>query len=185
MKQELIFKSIKPETELERLICSDPEFALGALWGEPRPGHPEGKVLIHIEHVLANVERINKFPELRMQLRLLAILHDTFKNKVDNTQSKSGENHHGMKARRFAEKYNIDPVVCDILELHDEAYNAWCKGSRDNKWNKAEDRAKKLVERLGVNIKLYMIFYACDNETGDKVSENFTWFEDFLKKDWN
>ena len=35
---------IKPESDLENLIINDSEWQEGAIWGEPRSGHPEGKL---------------------------------------------------------------------------------------------------------------------------------------------
>jgi len=96
----MIEELIKPETELEKLIVSDPEFIEGANWGKPRPGHPEGTVLLHIVEVLKNVDKLlenvhyDDAVPIRKNLRLIAICHDTFKYKVDGTKSKEGENHH-------------------------------------------------------------------------------------------
>jgi hypothetical protein len=47
--------------------------------------------------------KFQKFAKLK--LRIIAIIHDTFKYKVDRSKPKEGENHHGMLARRFAEKF--------------------------------------------------------------------------------
>jgi hypothetical protein len=171
----MIQEIIKPETELEKKIIADQDFIDGAMWGKPRNGHPEGQVIYHIGHVLKNVDKYST-AENREKLRLIAIIHDSFKYKVDGTKSKSGENHHAMIARRFAEKFITDNELLEIIELHDEAYNSWCKGDRDGKWDKAEIRANQLIERLGQSINLYLAFYQCDNETGDKESENFIWF---------
>lgn len=172
---EIIKNIIKPESELEKVIINDEDFVVGALWGKPRNGHPEGKVIYHIGHVLKNID--NKFSgEVRQRLRLIAIIHDTFKNKVDTKKPKSGENHHAMIARRFAEKYISDIELLEIIELHDEAYNSWCKGSRNGDWIKAENRLNKLINRLGDSINLYSNFYECDNDTGDKVSNNIVWY---------
>jgi hypothetical protein len=177
-----ISEIIKPETELEKRIVSEAEFIEGAKYGKPRPGHPEGQVVYHIREVLDNVEKYSN-AENRAELRLIALIHDTFKYKVDNTKPKSGENHHAMIARRFAEKFpTISNAVLEIIELHDEAYNAWQQGGRKGKWWHAEDRAKRLIKRLGDNIDLYLVFYQCDNETGDKDQDNCNWFTDLVAK---
>jgi hypothetical protein len=162
---EDINKYLSSETLIETLIINDPDFVKGALWGEPRGGHPEGKVYLHIQEVLNNIAPNSKY---RMQLRLIALVHDTFKYKVDQTKSKSGENHHAMIARRFAEKYIKNPVTLDIIELHDEAYNAY------RKLNTA--RAAKLIARLGPSLALYKEFFLCDNNTGDKLPDSYEWF---------
>jgi hypothetical protein len=176
----IIENIIKPETALEQQIISDPEFIQGALWGKPRNGHPEGQVIYHIGDVLKNVDKVTTSID-REKMRLVAIIHDTFKYKVDSTKPKSGENHHAMIARRFAEKYITDSDILDVIELHDEAYNAWSKGNRHNDWKKAENRAKQLITRLGFNIDFFKLFYKCDNATGDKKSDDYIWFNELIR----
>jgi len=173
--KNLIKDIIKPENSTEEKIINDHEFIEGALWGKPRNGHPEGQVIYHINEVLANVNKYSNGEE-RSDLRIVAIIHDTFKNKVDITKPKYGENHHAMIARRFAEKYITDKVLLDIIELHDEAYNSYSIGIRKNDWLQAEKRAKALIKRLGDNIDLFIKFYKCDGETGDKKAGDFNWF---------
>ena len=83
-------------------------------------------------------------------------------------------------ARRFAEKYIDDNIdILFIIEHHDDAYNAWSQGGRHGNWYKAEERAKKLVKALETLncLELYLKFYECDNNTGDKSTENFEWFK--------
>lgn len=182
MKIDEIRGILKPETELEKRVVADPEFVIGAGYGKPRKGHPEGQVVYHIREVLDNVEKYSN-EENRADLRLIALIHDTFKFKVDQTKQKSGENHHAMIARRFAEKFpQIPNYILDIIELHDEAYNSWQQGGRKGNWYQAEERGKKLIKRLGENIDLYLVFYQCDNETGDKDQDNCNWFTDLVAK---
>lgn len=168
--------AIRLETELERTLFAAPEVQAGLAYGEPRPGHPEGRVGRHLADVLANVDRCYGGSALREKLRLIAIVHDSFKHEVDPHRPKTGENHHAMRARRFAEKFIDDTAVLDVIELHDEAYNAWQMGRRDCDWKRAEFRARALLERLGDNLPLYLAFYHCDNMTGDKSQEPLEWF---------
>lgn len=170
----MIQDAIKPETELEKQIISDPDFIEGAMWGKPRNGHPEGLVIHHIKHVLDNVDKYST-PDNREKLRLIAIIHDAFKYKVNRNIPKHGDNHHAFIARKFAEKYTQDEEALDIIELHDDAYNAWKSGEKGN-WIKAEQRANKLIDRLGKSIDLYLIFYQCDNNTGNKETSDYNWF---------
>lgn len=166
------------ETELELRIVTDPEFAVGAEWGSPRPGHPEGAVKHHIAEVLANVDRYAGSADDRRRLRIVALTHDTFKHQVDRDQPRVGANHHGMIARRFAERFVADDsTILEIIELHDEAYNAYSMGKRRGAWDKAEARAGRLLERLGSDADLYTTFFRCDNETGTKSQESFAWFQ--------
>jgi hypothetical protein len=73
-----------------------------------------------------------------------------------------------------------------IIELHDEAYNAWSKGNRKNDindWTAAIIRANNLIRLLLSDdiLDLYLTFYRCDNETGDKTQECYVWFKKQLE----
>jgi len=179
---ELIKNIIEPENGIETAICNDAEFEKGAMYGKPRSGHPEGKVIYHIKEVLENIDKFYNSDEDRSDLRLIAILHDTFKHKVDQTKPKVGENHHGAIARKFAENYCHNTNVLQVILLHDEAYNAWQKGGRHGDWFGAKRRAQKLIADLESldSLELYIKFYRCDNATGDKSQDNYDWFNDLI-----
>jgi hypothetical protein len=179
---KLIKDIIKPENGLEHAIIADPEFIEGAMYGKPRKGHPEGKVIYHIGEVLANVEKYCDDDD-RTDLRFIAIVHDTFKYKVDQTKPKTGANHHAVIARSFAQKFTQDNVMLKIIELHDEAYNAWQKGGRRGDWYGAERRATQLIHGLLLEgcLDLYVKFMRCDGETGDKESNSYEWFVSLIK----
>jgi len=181
--KEIIKQIIKPENGIETAICLDAEFIKGASYGKPRSGHPEGQVIYHIKEVLANVEKFYGGDTDRDELRVIAILHDTFKHKVDHTKPKVGANHHGTIARIFAQKYVTDHKILQIIEKHDEAYNAWQKGGRRGDWYGAERRANQLIQGLLIEgcLDLYVKFYECDNKTGNKEQENYEWFVELIK----
>jgi hypothetical protein len=164
------------ETELEARVCGDPDWLTGAEWGDPRPGHPEGATKFHIAEVFANVDRYAANADDRARLRLIALVHDTFKHQVNPEKPRVGENHHGMLARRFSERYIADTALLDIIELHDDAFNAYSMGLRREAWVEADKRAQRLLDRLGPNRQLYLTFFRCDDETGSKDSEAFEWF---------
>ncbi len=170
-----------PKTELESRIVADPEWREGAAWGDPRPGHPEGAVAPHIEEVLSNVDDLAVDARDHERLRLVALIHDTFKYRVVRGQPRTGENHHAMIARRFAERYIDDREVLDVIELHDEAYNSWVKGERGDDWPAAVARARKLIDRLGASLDFYLRFYRADNSTGSKNKAPIQWFESVIE----
>lgn len=174
---EQAIEGLRPENELEREVMSSEEWLEGASWGVPRKGHPEGAIIHHIHEVLANVERKFGDSPMREKLRFITIVHDTFKNKVDESMPTYGENQHGMIARRFAEKYISDERILEIIQRHDEAYFAWCYGMRGD-WEKAERSAFNLMEILGDDLELFIAFYECDNETGDKTPDDVIWFKE-------
>lgn len=173
---------LQPETSLEQDIISSTEWIEGASWGEPRPGHPEGAVIFHILEVLGNVDNLYGNSPLREKLRIISIIHDTFKNKVESTLPKKDENHHAMIARRFAEKFIEDAAILDVIQMHDDAYGAWNKGKRDGDWTKAFELAHQLIADLGPNLELYISFYECDNFTGDKTAEPYEWFKEVISE---
>ena len=164
------------ENELERRLVADPQWQQGAAWGKPRPGHPEGSVMAHIADVLDNIDKFQRDNPQLEKLRMIALVHDTFKYQVDCKRPRTGENHHAMRARRFAKAYIDDEAVLEVIELHDEAYNAWQKGHRDGNWDSAHQRAAALMERLGDTLDLYLAFYECDNATDGKQTDCFDWF---------
>src|SRR5262249_15252438 len=173
---------IRPETDLETRICLDPEWQKGVMWGKPRPGHNEGQVIYHIAEVLANIDRLASSDEERRNLRLIALIHDTFKYRVDLTTPRVGENHHGKIARRFAERYLDDLVLLEIIELHDETFNSWRLGALKGRWGEAEARADRLIARLGNSLSLYVRFFRADTQTGSKEQDSLVWFEQVLQK---
>jgi hypothetical protein len=74
-------RPLVPETPLEERIVSDARWIAGASWGRPRPGHPEGQVRLHIAEVLANLDREGLDEEARSRLRVVALVHDTFRHR--------------------------------------------------------------------------------------------------------
>lgn len=155
----------------------DPEWQEGLRWGRPRPGHPEGSVLAHVRDVLSNVEHVADSPEQRARLRLIALVHDTFKSQVDRSRPKTGANHHAAIARRFAERHIDDRGVLLAIERHDAPYAIWRRGRRTGDWDESARRADALIEELGDDLDLFLRFYRADNATGDKTDEDLRWFE--------
>ena len=47
------------------------------------------------------------------------------RTRVQNWRPKTGENHHAMRARRFAERYTDDERLLATIELHDRPYDLW------------------------------------------------------------
>jgi HD domain len=168
-----------PETALEEQLLLTPEFSKGLLWGTPRYGHPEGPVLFHIVEVLENIERLMLNPIERESLRLVALVHDTFKFKEEQLRVRNQDyvQHHGIIARQFMEQYTDNESVLKLIELHDEAYYIW----------KLQDEARKqslmerLIHRLGDDLQLFYAFFMCDTKTGDKTQAPISWFESCAK----
>jgi hypothetical protein len=170
------------ETPLERAIAADPIWQRGIAWGWPRPGHAEGQVIYHIADVLANVERYALSTDDRRDLRLITLLHDSLKYRVDPGRPRSGENHHARRARRFAQRYITDQRVLTIIELHDEGIHLWNRWRYTNDAKQIETRLDTLLEQLGEHWLLFVEFFRCDNDTPSKNPEPVRWFEEMLRR---
>ncbi len=168
-----------PETALEKQLLTLPDFRHGLLWGEPRFGHPEGKVVLHVREVLDNIDNIPRLTDTeRSRLRLIALVHDTFKFAEDRSRPRDWDKHHGQLARRFLEKYTTDQAVLDVIETHDDAYYAWL-GQKHEQFG-LENQHKSLdnlLGRVGYCLQLYYLFFKCDTQTGDKTQASLKWFE--------
>ena len=174
----MIKMNIKPENAVERLIVEQDEWQRGVRWGKRRPGHPEGQVLHHIVEVLANVERYFGDTPLRERLRLIALVHDTFKFRRDEPGIKRQP--HGVYAREFARQFISEEGLLNVIEWHDEAYKIYRRGVHSADWHTATVRACELIDRLGSYIDLYLSFFLCDNRTGDKTPDSYDWFHSLV-----
>lgn len=173
---------IEAHSDLEVAIMEDETWQEGLFFGKPRYGHPEGKIIKHIHEVLENVESLYycnhcHSVEEYHNLRLITLIHDTFKHKVDANKPAIGENHHAFIARKFAEKYISDTEVLDIIELHDEAYHAWREIAQKNNPTRSQERFQNLLARLDNHLELFYKFFVCDTQTGDKNQDSLRWFE--------
>jgi hypothetical protein len=166
---------LQPETALERTLLAQPAFRHGLLWGEPRFGHPEGTVALHVREVLDNIERIPGLPAPeRARLRLIALAHDTFKYAEDRSRPRDWSKHHGVLARRFMEQHTSDAAVLDVVQSHDDAYYIWLEGRHEAALPPAFGA---LAERMHHCWQLYYLFFKCDTQTGDKTQAPLKWFE--------
>jgi hypothetical protein len=177
LTSETLLSLLRPETPLERTLLTMPDIQAGLVWGEPRFGHPEGKVGYHVREVLDNVDRIpNLTSTQRTQLRLVALTHDAFKNVEDRSTPRNWYLHHGAIAARFMAQHTTDPVVLDIIATHDDAYYAWLNEKR-NAENLRFKTLDSLFERVGYCLQMYYLFFKCDTQTGDKTQASVKWFE--------
>lgn len=172
---------LQPETPLERLIIQDRAFRRGLLWGVPRYGHPEGEVYKHIRDVFDNIDRLQIERLVRERLRLVALVHDSFKHKEDKRKPRDWSKHHGVLARQFLSQYTDDSVVLTVTEMHDEAYYIWRLKKLYKREVEGQQRLVKLLDRLGADIQLFYLFFKCDTCTGDKIQSPLRWFEQYIE----
>jgi HD domain len=178
--QQIAAEVLLLETKLEQKLLDFPEFLEGLFWGTPRYGHPEGKVLYHIRDVLDNIEKLTVSALDRERLRLVAIVHDTFKYIENRSEQRDWSQHHSILARRFFEQLSDDKVVLNLLELHDEAYYAW-RFHKAGCFGESDRRLEKIMKYLSNDLQLFYAFFKCDTSTGDKDPTPMLWFENLFE----
>jgi HD domain len=174
--RELI-PGFEPETELERRVTAEPELLEGLAWGEPRAGHPEGAVGTHVSHLLEALDRSGETGERRELLRFMALVHDSFKYKVRERLPRAGENHHAMRARRFAEGFTDDERVLAAIQFHDRPYALWRKLNRRGK---LDERAFRKMLKQIPDPELFVRFIELDGSTDGKRPEPIEWLRSEL-----
>jgi hypothetical protein len=158
--------AITPGSELERELLADPRLRAGLDWGAPRSGHPEGPVADHVATMLSAIPADDP---LRSDLRLLALVHDSFKAEVRRHEPWSPGNDHATLARRFAERYTSDERMLTTLELHDEPYWIWRNADAP------EQALERLLERLP-DPELFARFVELDAANEGKDLTFLWWF---------
>jgi hypothetical protein len=174
--RELI-PGFKPETDLERRVTAEPDLLEGLAWGEPRAGHPEGAVGTHVSHLLSALDRSDLDAEQRELLRFMALVHDSFKYEVRERLPRVGENHHAMRARRFAERFTDDERVLSAIQFHDRPYALWRKMKRRGK---LDERGFARMMRCVEDPELFLRFIELDGSTEGKRREPIEWFRQEL-----
>ncbi|MFL5913439.1 MAG: hypothetical protein ACJ768_23080 [Gaiellaceae bacterium] len=167
------------ENELEDAVTQDPELLEGLAWGEPRHGHPEGSVAHHVCDLLEAIDERAEQDERRAMLRFVTLVHDSMKSKVRDWLPKTGENHHAMRARRFAERYTDDERVLSTIELHDRPYAIWRRLKRKGH---LDERAFEDMMARVADPQLFLTFVEIDGSTEGKNPEPVTWFRDQLRQ---
>jgi hypothetical protein len=161
-----VTSAISPETELERQLLDDQRLRAGLAWGQPRSGHPEGRVADHVAGMLAAIPREDL---LRTDLRFLALVHDSFKAEVRPEEPWTPANDHASLARRFAERYTADQRLLTTLELHDEPYWIWRTADAP------EPALRSLLERVP-DLELFARFVELDATNEGKDLTFLWWF---------
>lgn len=181
-----LFALLLPETPQEAEYITRPEIIDGLMWGLPRYGHPEGKVAYHIREVFNNIDLLKSIgDDTRTMLRTIALIHDTFKYKEDRNIPRDWTKHHGMLARKYLEQQQVRQEICEITEMHDEAFYAWRAEIIEKKADISAARLKKIEDRIPGHLQEYFLFFLCDTLTGDKLRTPVQWlFQKAQTKGW-
>src|SRR4051812_27058474 len=85
-----LIQGFEPETDLERRLADDPALYAGLSWGEPRPGHPEGPVGVHVSDMLRKIEECGETGERPPEPPLLLLLPDGLQKPPPQGAPQSG-----------------------------------------------------------------------------------------------
>src|ERR1044071_3101044 len=102
-------------------VIADPRYLRNIEYGEPRAGHPEGKVRYHLADLEANLEKLAPriSAEQYWKLKFLIHVHDTFKAEaVPNARIESPHSHASL-ARKFAAEFTEEADLLNMLQFHD------------------------------------------------------------------
>jgi hypothetical protein len=167
-----LIEGFEAESDLERRLAADPVLLEGLAWGTPREGHPEGSVGAHVSQLLRRIDDWGETGTRRTELRFLALVHDSLKNRVQQWRRRTGENHHAMRARRFAEDYTDDERLLATIELHDRPYQIWKRMRRTGK--PQDEQLREMLERIPDH-ELFGRFVELDGSTEGKNPEPIEW----------
>ncbi len=168
-----------PENELERTLIADPELQEGLALGEAATRPPRGIRWAHVADLLQTVDRWGETGSRRAELRFLALVHDAMKYRVRDWLPKVGENHHAMRARRFAERYTDDERLLATIEQHDRPYALWRKLQRTGRVD--EQGLRRMLERIP-DRDLFVRFVELDGSTAGKNPAPIEWLRKELER---
>ncbi len=176
---EDLLPGFNSETTIEAAVVADPMLLRGLAWGEPRRAHPEGTVARHVTDLLATIEAWGEQGAQRADLRLVTLVHDSFKFAVTPWRPRTGENHHAVRAQRFAERHTGDERVLATIELHDRPYALWRRMRLTGRVPRsAVDRMLERVPDTG----LFTRFVQLDASTEGKRHAPVEWLLDEVAK---
>jgi hypothetical protein len=131
----------------------------------------------HVSHLLETLDASGETGERRQLLRFMALVHDAFKYQVRDRLPRVGENHHAMRARRFAERFTDDQRLLAAIEFHDRPYALWRKLKRRGKLD--EYGFRRMIKRIP-EPELFLRFIELDGSTEGKRPEPIQWFREEL-----
>ena len=160
---------------LERMMA-DARYLKNIEYGEPRSGHPEGKVKFHIIELEENLEKLvprGISEEQYWKLKFLIHVHDTFKAEATADVPILNPKSHASLARKFAAEFITDEDLLNMIQLHDVNYALWkqfhATGSYDN------DRFHSLLSTIR-DWDLFLLFLILDGSTTGKERSKLIWF---------
>lgn len=165
-------------------IKRDPRYLKNIEFGEPRPGHPEGKVKFHIRDLENNLELLwtqGKVPDRTAywKLKFLIHVHDAFKAEAETHGSPHDPKNHAFIARQYASRFTENEDLLNMIQFHDENYKLWREYRQTGRYD--GERFQRLLETIQ-DWDLFLLFIIIDGCTAGKEYAKLSWFIGELKK---
>ena len=170
--------------EILQRIMSDPRYIKNIEYGEPRSGHPEGKVKYHIAELENNLEKLSAkiSNEQYWKLKFLIHVHDTFKAEAVPNSPIMSPNSHASLARKFASEFTDDTDLLNMVQFHDLNFSLWKQYSPTGSYD--VDGFQTLLKTI-VDWDLFLMFLIMDGCTKGKDPKKLTWFIGEVRKHKN
>ena len=156
-------------------VMADPRYLKNIEYGEPGPGHPEGKVRLHIAELEANLEKLAPriSEEQYWKLKFLIHVHDAFKAEATANAPIESPNNHASLARKFAAEFTDDADLLNMIQFHDLNYALWKQFAAKGSYS-----LERLTTLLNIiaDLDLFLIFLIIDGSTRGKDPDKLDWF---------
>lgn len=162
--------------EIVESVIADSRYRKNIEYGEPRSGHPEGKVRFHIAELEENLEKLaarGLSEEQYWKLKFLIHVHDTFKAEATPNVAILNPNSHASLARKFAAEFTADEDLLNMIQFHDVNYSLWKQFSVTGSYDRK--RLESLVETIR-DWDLFLMFLLIDGSTSGKERSKLLWF---------
>lgn len=163
-------------------IKADPRYQKNIEYGEPRSGHPEGKVKFHIADLEANLELLREKgigEEDYWKLKFMIHVHDTFKAEAKKNSPTLHPRSHASLAREYASQFTDDADLLNMIQFHDENYKLWEEYSQTGSYD--VERFQNVLKTVK-NWDLFLLFMIVDGCTKGKDYSKLGWFINEVKK---
>jgi hypothetical protein len=163
-------------------IIADLRYQRNIEYGEPRSGHPEGKVKYHIAELEENLEKLASrgiSEQYYWKLKFLIHVHDTFKADAIPDSPILSPNSHASLAKAFASEFIDDEDLLNMIQFHDVNFSLWKQFAATGSYDVR--RFENLLETIQ-DWKLFLMFLILDGSTKGKDPGKTGWFVSEVRK---
>jgi hypothetical protein len=168
--------------EILEKIIADPRYQKNIEYGQPRSGHPEGKVKYHIADLEQNLEKLALHgisEDQYWKLRFLIHVHDTFKADSIPNSPIIDPNSHASLAKKFASEFIRDEDLLNMIQFHDVNFTLWKQFAATGSYD--VQRFENVLETIQ-DWDLFLMFVIIDGSTEGKDPDKLRWFLSEVRK---